>query len=388
MSYFAYLGKKTFLAFWRHLNKFLSKGGAFDSALKLSSCHSKEALLSYIVAPFSQRYSFSRFISHQNWRESLEIANILDDLGYNVTVAEFSKNLTLSDSFFDLVIGFYDPFDNAQLNNGGRKIFYATGAYWKYQNEMIRKRTEEVNKLRNSSLELKRCVKNNDYSLDTSELVLQIGSSFTISTYPEVYRNKIKLIKQSSFEFLHSYLGAKDYVGTRRNFLWFGSSGAILKGLDLVLEYIIANKNLTLHVVGAPEMQFVREYRKELFECKNVTFHGWLPLNSRKLLSIAEKCSFVILPSASEGCPGSVINMIKLGLIPIVSEAASFDNLPSFGYVIPMSCLNSFGLSMIVENALMETPQNNKKRSREGQLYVMKNFSISTFNNDIREALS
>lgn len=58
-------------------------------------------------------------------------------------------------------------------------------------------------------------------------------------------------------------------------------------------------------------------------------------LGSDDLLDIVARCNFIIYPSGSEGgCPGSVINSMKNGLIPIVSQWSAFDEIDNYGYIM------------------------------------------------------
>lgn len=358
-------------------------------ALSFGEQSAKRAFVSYLTSPFSQDTRFESMVAHQNGRESLELASVLSDLGYRSTVVAYDKPCELPEKPQDLVFGFYEPFRKvAEANPGALKVFYGTGTYWRFQNDKVLQRTAELNARRGSRLPLKRLVEDSDTALGLADAIMQIGSASTISTYPAALQPKVRLIRQSSCEILYGSVLDKDYEQGRKRFLWFGSAGAVLKGLDLVLETFARCPSLELHVVGAPESEFVREFRRELFGTKNITFWGWLPLSSHRLLETAKRCAFVILPSAAEGVPGSVLNMMRLGLVPVVSDIAACDCMRDYGFVVPTECLTLSGIQGLVECAAATSAFELRARARSGQAFVMDNFSISTFRHDVMRVLT
>lgn len=354
------------------------------------------AVVSYIVRPLYNGNDFSSIISHQNFRETIEIVNILLDMGYNVDLFNFTcNNAELLQKFnkkSDLIIGFgfpYNFFINQVQNKESKKLFYSTGTYIDFQNKMIEERTKNANEHFHLNIKPIRIVKDvvkEEYF--KSDGIIQIGSSFTLKTFPKEIRNKIYLIRQSTFEILFSSVYNKNYELGKRNFLWFGSYGGVLKGLDILLDYFSEHKELNLYIVGMPEFEFVKSFKKYLFGQSNIKYYGWLPITSNKLLEIASFCDFIIFPSASEGgMPGSVLNMMRLGLIPIVSEVAGFDEIDKFGFVIKMEELNKEGLKNKVVEVQRISSIELTKRARDGQKYVVENFNLCSFGRDFKSAI-
>lgn len=101
-------------------------------------------------------------------------------------------------------------------------------------------------------------------------------SSFTIRTYPPELQDNAKIINQSSNFFQECDLKHKLQSVSIKDFLWFGSNGSLLKGLDLVLEYFIDRPRYDLHVVGTIDDEFMNYYQKRIARCLNITFHGYL----------------------------------------------------------------------------------------------------------------
>jgi glycosyltransferase involved in cell wall biosynthesis len=117
-----------------------------------------------------------------------------------------------------------------------------------------------------------------------------------------------------------------------RGFLWFFGSGAVHKGLDLVLEVFAGTPQLALHVVGNvfSEPDFVRIYRKELLETSNIHYHGFLPARSRAFADVLDRCFCFIAPSCSEAISSAVVTCLQAGLLPILSR--------DVGVTLPTDC--------------------------------------------------
>ncbi len=119
----------------------------------------------------------------------------------------------------------------------------------------------------------------------------------------------------------------KDFATARRNFLFFASGSQVQKGLDLLLEIFPRLPQLDLYVCGgfAKEADFCDCYHQELFETPNIHAVGWLDVNGPEFYDLAAKCAYVIHPSCADGQPGSVVQCMHAGLIPMVTREAGID---------------------------------------------------------------
>lgn len=119
-------------------------------------------------------------------------------------------------------------------------------------------------------------------------------------------------------------LKKKDCNNTRKQFLWLGSYGAIHKGLDLLLEVFDKREDLTLHIGG-----FYKADRKliKLPKKPNIIDHDYIDVKSQIFLDIVDDCSFLILPSCSEGFSTAVTTGMLHGLIPIVVKDTGMNRL-------------------------------------------------------------
>lgn len=295
----------------------------------------KWAYISYLPEPFYRKRDCAYLNTHQNKRESIILGEVLAELGYNFVVEQFNTTGGDCSRNYDLVFGHEPNFVKmAQKNPAAIKIYYSTGANWKYQNDIIEKRTKEFSASHRIHVSLQRLVTPHD-SYFIADYILQIGSDYTLETFPEEIRKKVTLINQSSNLTGTFSLETKLKLVQLNHYLWIGGGGSILKGLDLVVDYFVKHEDLTLHIVGTIDADVNDYYSDLLKNSPNIIVHGFLDINSLEFTSIAYKAAFNIYPSGSEGgVPGSVIATMKFGVIPLTYRYASPSEIDMLGYQI------------------------------------------------------
>ncbi len=80
-----------------------------------------------------------------------------------------------------------------------------------------------------------------------------------------------------------------------------------------------------LYVYTAIDPLFGRAFKNELNHVSNIHFGGYVHLHDPTVYAVLSRCNFVLHPSCSEGQPGSVIECMHKGLIPIVSRESNID---------------------------------------------------------------
>ena len=347
----------------------------------ISKCKgsNKWVFISYIPEVFYKLGNENYMRGHQSRREMVEMVTVFNKLGYNVYVSS-CNNPKLPSKDFDIVFGVEPGFVYAcNKYPRAKKIYYATGSHWNHQNSMIKKRTDEFNKTHHTSLPYTRLVKVYN-QLEMCDLILQIGSRFTIDTYPEEYKEKISIIHQSNS--LGDISDLQIGYAEENEYIWIGGGGAVLKGLDLVLDYFILHTDKKLHVVGNVEDDFKKIYHERLNE--NIILHGHMNLASEGFRSIANRCNYIIYPSCTEaGCPGAVINAMYFGLIPIVSKWAAPDDIEELGYIL--NDLSVDAITAAVEESSKVDHDLVIDKKLECSKYIKQTFNLRRFSSEFEK---
>jgi len=158
------------------------------------------------------------------------------------------------------------------------------------------------------------------------------------------------------------------------------------KHLDNEVDYFSKNQDLTLHICGpiAKEKDFVKVYKKELFQTRNILNHDFINIEEKKFSEILELCSFVILPSCSEGGAPSVLTAIgNGGLIPIITKETAI----STGYEIIINTLDEAGIENAVNRAISLNKSEVVNLSKKNLNFVLQHHSQDNYKNNLRLAI-
>lgn len=345
----------------------------------------KWAFVSYIPeACYRKGESFLN--GHQSRREMKTIVKVFKSLGYNVYVGDY-RNTRLPSINPSIIFGLEPAFEKA-CNRwpNALKIYYATGASYMHQNGMIKNRTDEFNMRYKPivSYPYQRLAPESDrYYI--ADYIIQIGSDYTIGTYPEILRSKIKKIRQSSTlvssDDLQISLEHKD----KNTFLSLVGAGPVLKGVDLIVEYFRNHPEYTLHLAGSVDSDFWKAVGGGI---PNVIYHGFINTSSDEFKKIAEKCMFMLYPSCTEGgMPGSVINSMYYGCIPLVTKwaASSIEPVNQYGFLI--RGLKVEDIAEAVSKARLLNDSQLLELCMKDRNYVISNYNLKNFAKDLTQAL-
>ena len=151
-----------------------------------------------------------------------------------------------------------------------------------------------------------------------------IGNSYNYHSYDSFKMPPVFYIKNSGYAFKWEDSSIKR---DPKSFVFFGSLGAVHKGLDLLLEvFSKITTDCKLYVCAGYEREndFCEEYHNELYSKPNIVPMGFVDINSDRFKDMVQSCAYTILPSCAEGCAGSVLTVMSGGLIPIVSSVCGF----------------------------------------------------------------
>ncbi len=343
----------------------------------------KRALICYITHPFRTKKHDYR---HSNKIDSRAIAKVLSELGYDVWAIDFDSDYPVDYSRYELLIGFGRAFERSfDRTFCGKRVFYLTGASPCFSNWAEVERLRSVRARKGTLLKPRRTVQEPWVaSAMLSDAVACIGNDWTRSTYASLGVSPTMIPAPYVSSWDRDSL-KKDFRVCRSNFVWFGSLGAVHKGLDLALEAMeTVDGDHMLEVCGDVEKEsdFFELYRDHLLGRNNITYHGFMDVRSNEMKLILEQCGFVILPSCSEGTATSVLTMMDAGLIPIVTRESGID-IEDFGLLIQEFSPESVALAM--EKAASLPSEEIRERSERVSRFTRENHSVEALEAKLRE---
>lgn len=338
---------------------------------------SKRVLVSYITRPL-----YFNSINHSNNFELNTIINYFDRSGYMVDVVNHFQVMRNMNQY-DVIFGFGQSVEH-YINFYFKRaflIYYSTGMNFCYANTSTIKRLKET------------YIRTGEYFFDSirytsaptffqvmlSDVLISLGNISSLNTF-KTQRNDEMFFLQAPFHQTQDpyYIIENRNEASKMQFLWFGSGGAVHKGLDLLLEYFVCHPDLILHICGdiSSELNFLDYYHDELYKAPNIIYYSFVSIKSSRFTDILLSASFCIFPSCSEGGGVSVLTAVgNGGLVPIVSMESTIQT----GNEILIKQLNSEGVSAAIEVARLMTFEEIVQRQKKNLEYVRNNHHSKFF---------
>ncbi len=319
----------------------------------------RRALICYVVDPFAHGATDEMFRSHRNMDRVVQLAQELDKRGYVVDVTHWENDQPPKKAY-DLVIGHGPAFDiSCRRNDAARRIFLGTTQYLPVLVSAEERRLSALKARRGVDLP-RECFARyrTDPGPALADSLLVLGNDVTLSSYAP-YLNKPHWSYEKDYDASINVAEAKDYSLARKAFLWMASYAAVSRGLDLLIEVFSQRPNLHLWVFGNVSNSFRKAYQAEL-SLPNIHLMGWVDICSQSYRDAVSHCGFIIYPSASEGVPGSVVNNMAAGLVPIISKESGL-SVVGFGVELKSCSLDEIG--QVVDSCAMMSPAELECRS-------------------------
>jgi glycosyltransferase involved in cell wall biosynthesis len=317
---------KTYLAYRNKVtNKF--RGVVYMPA---TSRKKGSILISYITEPFTltPREGFSNF--HTMYWECYEIARLFSVRGYDCDIINSRDNKFIPKKNYVACID-AEGLERLMryLTPECKKVFHILISHWDTYNEAEEKRLVDLKRRRGVDLLPRRKMKPSR-DAEIADYLEGFGNKTIFKSFDR-FRKPIFFIPISTVAKFDLPIN-KDLMKARKHFLWFGGGGAVLKGLDLVLEAFILTSDLELHVCGPvnSEKDFVEEYKKELYETPNIHFYGRIDVGSDQFKEIIGKCAAIVYPSGGEGSSGAVVQAMHAGLVPIITHETGIQETSNY----------------------------------------------------------
>ena len=282
---------------------------------------------------------------------------------------------------YDVVIGFgkaYKMF--AAALNASHKVLFVTENNPKVVKTKYEERVVSF-KNRHSNIPVNKSISRNDFydteQFGISDCSIIMSSMFNAASmfpfFEKAYTINSNAIMYEKYRFDEALV--KSWIpSSKRNFLWFGSTGFIHKGGDLVLD---AMKELPdCHV----DFYGINKYEKSLWKrlkVDNATDCGYVNVQSKQFVSqVVQHHCFLILPSCSEGMCTSVCTCMAHGIIPIITKECGLEPHPS---IIEIDDWSVGGIIKVMRYALSLSDTEILKMRREAYYYARESFTLDIF---------
>ncbi|MBD2515467.1 glycosyltransferase [Nostoc sp. FACHB-973] len=290
-------------------------------------------LLSYRIEPFLLKPDQPMPNDHTWYWEVWQIAQTFLDMRYNVDVIQFHNDKFVPQKDYAFFIDIRHRMEAlaSKLNKDCIKIFHVDIANMVFRNAAECSRLLELQQRRGITLRPQRFEMPN-LGIEYADCATVLGNDFTVGTFK--FANKPMYRIPISSPVVYPYPEQKDFEAVRKNFLWFGGSALVLKGLDLVLDAFAQMPEYHLTVCGpiSNDKEFEQAFYKELYETPNIHTYGWIDVSSPEFIEVTNNCLGLVYPSVSEGQSGAVISCLQAGLIPILSYESGVD-VHDFGVI-------------------------------------------------------
>lgn len=342
-------------------------------------------LLAYIIEPFLVKNTDDISSAHTHDQESFLMAKVFLDMGYAVDVIDYRHGGFIPKKNYDFFVSARTNLERIgrRLNEDCVKIVHLDTAHFLFNNYASYKRSLELQRRRGVTVPSKRVVENN-LAIEYADYATLLGNQFTLGTYS--YANKPVFPLSGTTVEVYPWDEEKNFERCRRHFLWFGATGFVHKGLDLVLEAFVQMPEYHLTVCGPvdEEKVFVRAYFKELYETENIHTVGWVDVRGERFRRVAGECLALVYPSCAEGMSGSALTCMQAGLIPVLSRESGVD-VHDFGVLLQESSVDE--IKRVVHALAESSPDELQRRATTTWEYARTHHTKETFSQEFSEVL-
>lgn len=257
---------------------------------------------------------------HSMYWETAEMVRQLNERGYVVDFYDVHCPESIDWELYTAAFVQSDRLAECPPELPIKKVFYCTENYWAFQNMAELTRLLAFKQRTGIWVRPERQTRVS-FSDEYADYITLLGTPFQQLLYnsrPERHQLDISVAAVPTH-------AAKNVPAARANFLWLGSGGAVLKGVDLAVEAFVKMPQAHLYIAGAIEREpRLWQWLKPLLAAHpNIHYLGWVDVATPSFAKLANNCIGTIYPSASEGGGGAVAQLLHFGLIPIVTQTAT-----------------------------------------------------------------
>ena len=301
--------------------------------LNLVDSNQKRILVSYR----SLRTVDFRQVYHSAYLQINQILKYFIDRDYCIDLCDCNDIRAyerLKYNRYDIIIGFGDVFKTfCRFHHDiPVRILYITENNPEVVAIKYEERMEYFSKRHPNVSSHKSIVRNGYFDMEQFNLAnwaILMNSDYNAESMKGYFENLYQINSNAIFNMNYSFNSSQLYAKietTRLNFVWFGSTGFIHKGGDVLLDAFRGMTEYTLNLYGIDneELGLFKKLKAE-----NTINKGRVNVLSQQYIDdvVMNNC-FVILPSCSEGMSTGVATCMAHGLIPIVTKESGFDSQP------------------------------------------------------------
>ncbi len=348
-----------------------------------ASLHQKKLLISYLT--YGYFINFEDYVGRTVLLEISKIIKVFSELGYCIDLInhdDIHSIEIIKKKKYDIIFGFGEVFYlMAKSQSNATTILYMTEHHPEFSQKEEEKRIEYFYSRHYKHIPVAR----SGLFYKIKHLEIKYSQVITLSeTEPlEKQYNKPLNIYPTGIINENFIFRDKNHLTTRRHFLWFGSTGAVHKGLDLLIDIFSERQDITLHICGLhpTDRRLLKiPVRKNIIDYRHVT------VKSQIFLAIIEKCSYTLLPSCSEGFSTSITTCMLHGLIPVVVRNTGFNRLGDNAIFLEDYKIEY--LQNVLAKLAAEEPKQLSVLSRKVFDFARKEFLISTFEESFRTIIN
>lgn len=356
-------------------------------SLKTNQDYKGNMLLSFITEPFMAAEGGHVSQAHTNPIDSVQIAEIFLELGYDVDVIHYRNTTFMPDKNYVFFVGARTNFQRiaSLINRDCIKIVHLDTAHWVFNNFATYRRSLELQQRRGFSIQDSNRIIEQNMAIEYADYGTIVGNQFTVSTY--AYANKPVFLIPHSTCAVFPWPEEKNFESCRNNYVWFGSHGFVHKGLDLVLDAFSGMPDYHLYVCGPIDREqfFSSAYHKELFQTPNIHTIGWVDISSPQFIDIMNKCVGTIYPSCAECGAGNVLTCMQTGIIPVISNESGSDIDPEFGRTLQTSSVEE--IVQTVRHISDLSTAELKHMAHEAWTFARTNHTVSRFAEEYKKVI-
>lgn len=271
-------------------------------------------------------YSMRHAITHTNLQEMFQMIKVLIDMDFCIDVCDCNNPdaaLEMPSDYYDYILGFGDMFRLAKKRNpGAHTILYMTENPFAVSKAGEQQRNDYFYERTGRRIFFTRTGKfyhEGDEQLADAIICLGEKKYFSNKIVKRIYPTAIRN---------NSYMN-NDFIKRKStNFIVLGVKGFIHKGNDLLIEAFEKHPDWSLYMCGKEIEQECKKYRLKL--PKNVIDCGFVNIESPEFLELAQICTYVLLPSCSEGMSTGLLTGMRHGLIPVTTKGTGMDGLSGY----------------------------------------------------------